>query len=221
MKKSFIVYIDGKDQIEELTDAEAGQLFKACLRFNSGEEVGKLERLVEVIFKGFKAQFERDEKAWQEEIRKRSEAGKKGNEVRWGKSIALRQPTSHCDGNNRNATKNIANIADSVSVSVRDSVSNKENTLACIKESVTAEAVPHSHIKHFSKPTIEEIAAYCKERNNGIDAEKFFDCYERIGWLVNKSPMKDWKAAVRYWEKNGFENKNKKGKKERDYDNEG
>lgn len=54
--------------------------------------------------------------------------------------------------------------------------------------------------KRFSKPSVEEIKAYCRERNNGIDAEKFFDFYEAKGWTIGKSPMKDWKAAVRTWE---------------------
>lgn len=54
---------------------------------------------------------------------------------------------------------------------------------------------------HFVKPSIEEIEQYCIERNNGIDAEVFFNFYEAKGWVVGKSPMKDWKAAVRTWEK--------------------
>lgn len=54
---------------------------------------------------------------------------------------------------------------------------------------------------HFVKPSIEEIEQYCIERNNGIDAEVFFNFYEAKGWVVGNSPMKDWKAAVRTWEK--------------------
>ena len=54
---------------------------------------------------------------------------------------------------------------------------------------------------HFIKPSIEEIEQYCIERNNGIDAEVFYNFYEAKGWVVGKSPMKDWKAAVRTWEK--------------------
>ena len=53
----------------------------------------------------------------------------------------------------------------------------------------------------MKKPTIEEIAAYCIERKNGIDAEHFHDYYESIGWVVGRSPMKNWQAAVRTWEK--------------------
>ena len=50
--------------------------------------------------------------------------------------------------------------------------------------------------------SIEEVKEYCKERNNGINAETFIDFYESKGWKVGKTPMKDWKAAVRNWERN-------------------
>lgn len=52
----------------------------------------------------------------------------------------------------------------------------------------------------FQKPTIEEIRQYCLEEGYNVDAEQFFDFYESKGWLVGKSPMKDWKAALRTWE---------------------
>ena len=50
------------------------------------------------------------------------------------------------------------------------------------------------------RPTVEEVRAYCSERGNGIDPQAFVDFYEAKGWLVGKSTMKDWKAAVRTWE---------------------
>jgi hypothetical protein len=53
----------------------------------------------------------------------------------------------------------------------------------------------------FKKPTIEEVEAYCTERANSIDPAAFCDFYESKGWLIGKSPMKDWKAAVRTWER--------------------
>jgi hypothetical protein len=48
---------------------------------------------------------------------------------------------------------------------------------------------------------VDEVAAYCEERGNGIDAQSFVDFYASKGWVVGKSPMKDWKAAVRTWER--------------------
>ena len=51
------------------------------------------------------------------------------------------------------------------------------------------------------KPTVEEIKQYCLQRNNGIDAEQFFDFYESKNWYVGKNKMKNWQAAIRTWEK--------------------
>ena len=54
----------------------------------------------------------------------------------------------------------------------------------------------------YCLPTVEEIAEYCKQRNNNIDADHFYDYYAARGWLLkNGVKMKDWKAAVRTWEK--------------------
>ena len=53
----------------------------------------------------------------------------------------------------------------------------------------------------FQKPSIEEIRQYCSSRNNSVDPEQFFNFYESKGWTIGKSPMKDWRAAVRTWEK--------------------
>ena len=53
----------------------------------------------------------------------------------------------------------------------------------------------------FKKPTMEEVQAYCNERNNGINAGEFIDFYESKGWMVGKSKMKNWKACIRTWER--------------------
>lgn len=55
--------------------------------------------------------------------------------------------------------------------------------------------------KRFIPPTVDEVAAYCQERGNGLDPEAFVDFYASKGWMVGKNPMKDWKAAVRTWER--------------------
>ena len=54
----------------------------------------------------------------------------------------------------------------------------------------------------FKKPSLEEVEAYCQERANGVDPEKWFNYYTANGWKVGKNSMKDWKAAVRTWERN-------------------
>jgi hypothetical protein len=71
-----------------------------------------------------------------------------------------------------------------------------------------AEDIPNeikTPAKRFKPPTVEEVAEYCKERNNGVDPFNFVNHYAAKGWRIGKDPMKDWKACVHTWE-----NKNKK-----------
>lgn len=65
---------------------------------------------------------------------------------------------------------------------------NKDNTICNTKRGV------------FQKPTLEDVRNYCQERQNSVNAEAFINHYESNGWMVGKSHIKDWKAAVRTWE---------------------
>ena len=83
----------------------------------------------------------------------------------------------------------------------------KENFKGGIKENFK-DSISLSKDKHinnkgvsFKKPTVNDIKEYCLWRNNGIDAETFFDFYESKNWLIGKNKMKDWKACIRTWEK--------------------
>ncbi len=62
----------------------------------------------------------------------------------------------------------------------------------------------------FIPPTLDEVKAYCSERGNNVDPERFIDYYTANGWKVGKNKMKDWKATVRTWEKNGYSNSGNK-----------
>ena len=50
-------------------------------------------------------------------------------------------------------------------------------------------------------PSVDEVRAYCQERNNGIDPDTFVNFYSSKGWMIGKNKMKDWKSAVRTWER--------------------
>ena len=80
-----------------------------------------------------------------------------------------------------------------------------------------------SGTRRFAKPTVEEVSSYCRERKNSVDPIRFYDYYEANGWRVGKNPMKDWKAAVRTWERgsNGLSANSEKSSKHFDlaYDN--
>jgi hypothetical protein len=84
---------------------------------------------------------------------------------------------------------------------VESTLKDKDTDIVIAKDKAKA--------KRFTKPTIEDIKEYCIERNNFVDAEKFFDYYSSNGWKVGKNPMKDWKASVRTWEKNSTSEQSK------------
>lgn len=53
----------------------------------------------------------------------------------------------------------------------------------------------------FKPPTLEDVEAYVAERGRGMDAQAFWDFYESKGWRVGNQKMRDWRAAVRNWER--------------------
>ena len=61
--------------------------------------------------------------------------------------------------------------------------------------------VSKDNIRRFTPPTLEDVKAYCEERDNGINPQAFIDFYESKGWMIGPNHMKDWKAAVRTWER--------------------
>ena len=67
------------------------------------------------------------------------------------------------------------------------------------------EVTSYKKTRAFIKPTVEEVAQYCQERNNGVDPQHFIDHYEANGWRVGKNPMKDWRATVRTWERYNYD----------------
>ena len=84
---------------------------------------------------------------------------------------------------------------------IEESRREEDNTGA---EAPLVEEAPVT-IKKFKKPLLEEVIAYCTERKNKVDPENFIDHYDSNGWKIGgKSAMKDWKAAIRTWEKNNF-----------------
>jgi hypothetical protein len=93
----------------------------------------------------------------------------------------LKSKTNDNDNDNENENED----------SYHDSYHDSSSTPAK-KKKETSQKIP---------PSIEEVSTYCQERNNGIDPQHFIDYYSARGWILGKGKMKDWKAAVRTWEK--------------------
>ena len=73
----------------------------------------------------------------------------------------------------------------------------------CSRNPIQSESNPNPNTNRgtrFAPPTLDDVAAYCRERKNTVDPQRFIDYYTSNGWMVGKNHMKDWKAAVRQWE---------------------
>lgn len=187
-RNSFVMYIDNLEMIEELEDFQIGVLMRAIIRYEAGMELPYMDGMTRIAFKAIKKTLDRDRNKYEETVEKRAEAGRKGGLKR----LQNQANATSNEANQANATfatQNEANQADSVTVPVNDTDIKKESAKADKK-------------KIFTPPTVEEVRGYCHERANKVDAQSFVDFYSSKGWMIGKNHMKDWKAAVRIWERN-------------------
>jgi len=107
-----------------------------------------------------------------------------------------KQPTNNQAGTDPEPDKQ-ANV--NVNVKGKENGKVKEKEDKGETQSVTPVRV------RFTAPEVSEVEDYCRERANGIDAHEFVDYYTANGWKQKGgNPIKDWKAAVRTWERNGI-----------------
>lgn len=114
---------------------------------------------------------------------------------------------------NASVTQSVTKRNASVTPDVTQAVTNSNESKSIEKElELELEKESELDIKEskpkktrFSPPTIEEVQAYCLERGNNVDPERFIDYYASQKWKkANGRPLEDWKAAVRTWEKNSY-----------------
>lgn len=166
--------------VESVGDKAAGAGLKAAFRYFDGEDIppGSLTPQAFTVFCVIRPYIDEARRDFEESTKN----GKKGAEARWGKNSPPIAPLSHTMGGIREAEAE-------VSITL---TGNTENTPL---------NPPRGKRERFTPPTVEDVAAYCLERKNGIDPEEFVSFYASKGWKVGSSPMRDWKAAVRTWEK--------------------
>lgn len=200
-KGSFVFYTSVWPQLFKMleNDEERGQLIMAIIDYVSFETLpsDNHSRAFVGAFEIMREQIDKDADRWQQTIQSRSENGKKGGLAKASNAKQNLANASKCYqtlATPSNAKQNLANLA----VNDNDNVNDNE----VISNDITKGAKTR---KRFIKPTVEEVREYCQERGNTVDPDTFVNFYESKGWVVGKSPMKDWKAAVRNWERSRTE----------------
>lgn len=171
-KKYVKAYYDWIEQTAALSDAERGRLFIAILEYARSGLEPKLDGRESILFPVFQSVVDRDN----EKSTVLAENGAKG-----GKNNKANLSKSKPTNNIRHKTQDIRH--------------NTQDTGHKTEDGILARAM------RFTPPTVGEVAEYCVERGNGVDPDRFVDFYASKGWKVGKEPMKDWKAAVRTWER--------------------
>lgn len=179
----FNAYHSYLEAIELLNDAERGRLFTACLVYSMTGEVPELRGNERFVFAGMKSQIDRDSKQYENRCEINRRNGSLGGQTRPSERYQTLP-----DATDRYQTP--------PKEKEKEKAKEKEKTKEKEKENGDSADKPH----RFIKPTVEEIRAYCLERRNNVDPQRFFDFYEAKGWRIGNQMMKDWQAAVRTWE---------------------
>jgi hypothetical protein len=106
-----------------------------------------------------------------------------------------------------NLTLEVQGLENQAQLNTNISITKEENTKE-LSTDILVVGKPQKTTR-FTPPTVEEVTDYCHERNNHVDPEKFVDYYQARGWKIGKNSMKDWRAAVRTWERNDYSEKSR------------
>lgn len=183
-REYFCAYHSYIKQCKGLSDGELGRLFRALLEYSASGKVPELNGRESVAFDFMSANIDRDAESYKDT----------------------------CNRNRENIAKRYERIRPNTTVyeTYQEKEEEKEKEELLKKDISNEISKKSTRQKKFVPPTVEEVAAYCLERKNKVDAAYFVDHYTSNGWKVGKQNMKDWKAAVRTWEKNGYNQPSKK-----------
>lgn len=198
----FLVYKDWETLFDSLdSNEEAGELIKALFAFAKRGEIAEFSGALKMAFIIMSRQLDKDGIKWQEKCEKNASNGSKGG-----------RPKKQTDFEE---TEKSERFFEKPKKADKDKEKDKDKEEDKEKDIIYADK-PQTR-KRFSPPSVEEVSAYCKERGSTVDAQRFVNYYSSNGWKVGRNPMKDWKAAVRTWERNNYGGKSNASQQEVDY----
>lgn len=178
MGKPYIpIFLDWLEVTGELNAQEKGRLIDAIVTYARGEDwQEQIKGNERYLFPAFRGQIDRAAEI--SEIRSKATDSRRNQKQ--SKAIKTEQTESN----------EIKNANKEYNKEKEDNKNKKEDS-------------KYNTVAH-RPPTVDEVAAYCREKGYSIDAEHFVSYYESNGWRVGKNPMKDWRAACRTWARNEY-----------------
>ena len=183
------------EEMAALDNETFGRLVRYLLLYSRDGALPDLAGLEMVIFQRMKMQEDRYKESYDNLSSTRSAAGKAGAAIRWNDSNKVAGDSKNSKGIAKHDKNSKAMASDS-----KNGNTKTETETDTPATNVAGEG-REKRQSRFSPPARAEVAAYCAERGNAVDPDRFWDHYEANGWMVGKNKMRDWKAAVRNWEK--------------------
>lgn len=181
-KSNFVMHTEHMEHIQLLDMEQRGILFTALMLYQMQEELPEMDAVTQMCFSFMKARIDRDNEAYEEKCRKNAENGSKGGRPK--------KP------NGSNEKRTVSEKTERFLEKPKKADTDTDTDID-IKEKDNKKKKPSV----FAPPTVIEVASYVREKGYSVDAQRFVDFYECKGWMVGKNKMKDWKAAVRNWER--------------------
>ncbi len=170
-KKSFLLHIDSLEILTDLSDEQAGKLFKAIYSHQIDEEP-KLDQMTKMVFLPFRNQFERDNEKYAKTCERRAIAGAKGGKQKVANASKCKQT--------------LANVADNKNKNKTNNKNKSDNKV--------------TNTGRFTPPSdIETVAYFELKGSTAKEAEKFWLFYDSKNWMVGKTKMKKWQSAASGW----------------------
>ena len=227
MRDRFYIYTKYKKQIEGLSYEQKGILFDAILAYMSDESIPEMDVLTQFAFNFIKVDLDENTERYEEKCRVNAANGAKGGRPKKTEESEESEKSEKSERFLENQT-----VSEKRTVFEKANASEKSRLMDQIDPIDTIDKIDKidkdikekdvskdtSKKKRFIKPTVEEVRAYCLEKCINVDAESFIDHYESNGWMIGKSPMKDWKACVRKWGRN-TEQRNTQSKPQNRFNN--
>ena len=180
-------YYSYRKKLEKLSDQEVGRLVRSLLEYGETGETEELAGRESIAFDFIADDINRAKAAYEERCAK--------NQRNIEKRYARQDDTTVYDGIRTNT-----NVCETYQTKDKTKTKDKPKD-----NSLPPNGVSDTRAKRFTPPTLDDVSAYIRERGSNVAAQRFLDFYTAKGWMVGKNRMKDWKAAVRTWEKRDSE----------------
>lgn len=176
--------------IRDLPDEERLALYDAVMDFGFGNTPENLSPILGGYLKLMQPSIQKSIKF---------EAKQKANGQKGGRppSETQAKPKQNPDKTQNNPDETQSDFGENLAIAVAVDVANERD----IESDIEKHADKPRRAARFTPPSVDEVRSYCMERHNHVDPQRFVNFYASKGWMVGKNKMRDWRAAVRTWEK--------------------